>query len=398
MEKSFFQIAELRIEIRLRRCAKEYIEVITMIFHVIINPAGASGSTLKAWKKLKIHLDADRVRYIVHESTAQCGIEAICRELTAGEEQSFPLNLIVIGGDGTMNEVINGIRDLSKVTIAFLPAGSGNDLARDLGLTRDLASFAKIAISRGTASTACPGGHKAPDPSMYRQVDVGEIVCRHATSHPSRGTDTLPDHTVRRRFLVSAGIGFDAETCAQVATSPMKKFLNRLRLGKLIYVAVAARLIFTTRPARFNITYQDAAQTAAADMPTVAAPTAAAGTQTAMVTQRTATYRKALFAAIMNHRYEGGGFRFCPDAVDNDGRLDLCIASPKYRMDFFRMFPYSYSGNHLRFKGIEAERAEVVRIRADRPLWIHTDGEVPCQSDDICLRILPQKLSLLMTK
>ena len=98
----------------------------------------------------------------------------------------------------------------------------------------------------------------------------------------------------------------------------------------------------------------------------------------------------------MNTDYEGGGFRFCPDAVNTDGKIDLCISDGISSLRFFTLFPLAYNGKHAGKRGISIERASKVRIRTEEPVWIHTDGEVSFKTDDVTISIHPEKLNLLM--
>ena len=316
-------------------------------FHVVVNPAGASGRTGKYWKELEAVLRDSGVPYEVHLSTREHRLDAICAEITASGEER---DLIVIGGDGSMNEVINGIRDLSLVRIGYIPGGSGNDLARDMGLPKDRREILRT-ILRG---------------QTVRISDVGTVVmAKEGTTLAEGGAEGA----VQRRFIVSCGIGFDAAVCADVVRSPLKGFLNRIRLGKLIYIAIAIRLIFTTKTEPMDLVLDG---------------------------ERRLSFPHGLFAAVMNHRYEGGGFRFCPDASDSDGVLDLCVAHPKHTAAFFRAFPTALTGDHVRYAYITIDRAKEIGITSDRPLWVHTDGEPLIRSSDVRVSLLRERLRFLM--
>ncbi len=323
-----------------------------MHFDVVVNPAGASGRTKKYWmnKVEPLFRDAD---YTVHYSTVDHGISDICRELT---ETGDHVNLVIVGGDGTMNDAVNGIADFSNVSVGLIPCGSGNDLARDLPLKKDLRENVASILSGKVTNT----------------IDLGEVVYHNRCCIIDKKNNTY-DNTVIKgdktcRFIISAGAGFDAETCVYVQVSKMKKLLNRIHLGKLIYITVAAKLIF--RMEKFSCT---------------------------MTTERkTLTFPRCMFTVAMNHKYEGGGFKFCPDADDKDGMLDLCTAGDFTRGEFFKVFPSAYSGSHEKYAKVYPDRAEYVRIQTDRPVWIHTDGEPVCKSDDFEFRILNQKMNMLI--
>jgi diacylglycerol kinase family enzyme len=65
-------------------------------------------------------------------------------------------------------------------------------------------------------------------------------------------------------------------------------------------------------------------------------------------------------------------------------------------MDFFRIFPTAYGGNHVGFEGVHISRSGKVRIQTERPLWVQTDGEVIGMTDDLTVSLLPRALNLLI--
>ena len=105
-----------------------------MKLHVIVNPAGASGRTGKKFQKLIPILDNCGHEVEIHYSTREHGIGTICSEVTAAPADE-ELYIILMGGDGTLNEAINGMDHLERIHLGYLPAGSGNDLAKSLGLS-----------------------------------------------------------------------------------------------------------------------------------------------------------------------------------------------------------------------------------------------------------------------
>lgn len=309
-----------------------------MQFHVVVNPAGASGRAWKLWEKLEPMFQLSEHEYILYRSTRQKGITEICQEVTS---QGKEVRLIIIGGDGTVNEAVNGIADFEHTLFGFVPCGSGNDLALDLGLPKDKKEIVKQLLQG----------------DVKRIQDVGEVVYFDHEDKPHK-----------RRFNISCGFGFDAEICAFVERSKLKKILNRIHLGKLIYLIQGIHVIFTTQLTPLELTYNG----------------------------KTDSFLKCLFVAGMNHCYEGGGFKFCPHAKADDQQLDLCIADGLKRFDFFRIFPYAYTGKHLQFKGVKEDRCKQIEIKAKRPLWLHTDGEVIGEYTKIEMHILPKCLKLMI--
>ena len=323
------------------------------MFHVIVNPAGAGGKTGSYWEK-KIQPLLEGTEYKLHLSTEGGSAERICSELTSSIPEGETVRILILGGDGTMNGAVNGIRDFEHTKIGLIPCGSGNDLARDLALPDDPSGLIRRILEGRT----------------LRQIDVGECIWK--------------DIGKSRFFVVSAGAGFDAAVCHYAQVSGLKRFLNRFGLGKLIYILEAVRLIFSYKPSASDLIYGTKEE---AD-PSGGRENAAG---------KTAHYERFVFAAGMNHRYEGGGFMMCPKARADDGSLDYCVVHDLSILDFFRFFPSAISGEHVRQKTkVSQLRGKSLRIRSDRPLWIHCDGETGEASADVLFRISEKRLNLLV--
>lgn len=314
---------------------------------IVINPAGASGHTLKTWKKTEPIFRDSGVPYHVHFSTIEHGITDIIKELTSDH---MDRDIVIIGGDGTMNQAVNGIADFAHTRIGFISCGSGNDLARGLKLSKSPEDNARI-ILRG---------------DTVRTTDIGETIYLNRMNELTKEKPSS-DGYVHRRFNISSGIGFDAAICQKAQIAPAKKTLNKLHLGKLIYLGVAIRTITTTRRTEAWIKADG----------------------------KTEKYDQLLFTVVMNEPYEGGGFKFCPYADDQDNILDYCTGNDISKFDFYRIFPYAYKGNHLKFNGVSMSQAHMIDIRTKDPKWVHTDGEVTCMSSHIRIGLLSEKMKML---
>ena len=110
------------------------------MYHFLVNPSSCSGKGGKYWELLKCRLDERGVSYQVHFSSKPGDMARTAAALTGGADGSAKtdeVHLVVLGGDGTVNEAIQGIRDFEKTLFSYIPTGSGNDLARDTGISRD---------------------------------------------------------------------------------------------------------------------------------------------------------------------------------------------------------------------------------------------------------------------
>ncbi len=306
------------------------------MYHVIVNPSSKSGLAKKQWKELQKILDYKKVTYIVHFTKSEKDLQQYTRSITDKmlyQHNARPNRLIILGGDGTLNCVINSIDDLEHTIVSYMPTGTSNDFARATRITTDPV---------GAVSALKKGG-------VTRQTDIGVV---------SFGRK-------KRRFAVSCGFGFDAATCDEVMRSPAKNLFNKLGLGRLIYCAIALKQLITLEPVSCDL-YLD-------DQPPI-------------------HFNRLLFASFMQLPYEGGGFKLCPDADATDGLLDICVAHDLTALQALPIFPKALSGKHTDCKGINMYRAKNIRIVASKPLCTHTDGEICGHYKELCLSTLDDKL------
>ena len=103
------------------------------MYAFIVNPHARTGLGLKVWRQLEAVIEKQSLTYQVFLTRYPGHATEFARALTAGPEKIL---LIILGGDGTINEVVNGIQDFSKVTLGYIPIGSSNDFARSMKLSR----------------------------------------------------------------------------------------------------------------------------------------------------------------------------------------------------------------------------------------------------------------------
>jgi len=283
--------------------------------YFIINPESRSGQGRKIWERLlpiiKQNLKIYDVFFTQYKNHATEYVSFITNDI------SSEITLVVLGGDGTLNEVINGIRQSEYVTLGYIPTGSSNDFARSLRITKNPAKNLEAILN----------------PSAFKILDWGEVV--------SPGREP-------RRFSVSCGIGFDASITNEALSSPWKARLNKVKLGKLIYVFIALRQLIKLKKTNALLSIDG-------DKPI--------------------QVKKMVFISTHIHRYEGGGFAFAPKADPADGLLDICVISNISRLKILCLLPLAFSGRHVRFKGVDIYQGKKAVIQTKTVLTIHTDGE-----------------------
>jgi len=229
-----------------------------------------------------------------------------------------PADIWVFGGDGTINEAVNGLEVPSKVTIAFLPGGSGNDYVKGLGLPKDPVVCAKLLLA--TKET--------------RGYDLGVV-----DTFGTAGTV---------RFAGSCGLGYDAKVCHEVDASRLKKVLNKLRLGKLVYLMISFKQVFTNP--RFRATV--------------------------IVDGVIRSYKDVIYLCFMNSPYEGGGLKMAPGADPCDGKLQIVLAHEIRPLRVLTILPGLVRGTHINHPKVETFTCRKIEVIADNRQYLHTDGDV----------------------
>ncbi|MBQ9065630.1 MAG: diacylglycerol kinase family lipid kinase [Blautia sp.] len=286
------------------------------MYRFIINPNSRSGEGSKIWNRVKAVLDARSVSYeyaMTEYPGHACELAAdFTREASDGNQ----ICLVVLGGDGTIHEAMSGICDPENVIFGFIPAGSGNDFCRSMGLPNDPMDALELILTFGRP----------------KKTDIPVI-------HYGRE---------KSRFGISCGIGYDAAVCHEVLTSPLKKAFNRIKLGKLVYLIIALRQMVFTAPCKARLTMDGG---------------------------REVKLNRMYFAAVMNQPYEGGGFRFCPDARPDDGLLDVIAVDSISKLRMLAILPTAFFGRHTHFRGIHIYKCRSIEIRCSHPFAVHIDGE-----------------------
>ena len=298
-------------------------------YEFIVNPQARSGRGKKIWERMETELKRRNIDYHVYITEKNGHAEKIADRLSAPGQRR---TIVVMGGDGTVNEVINGLNVSENITLGYIPVGSGNDFARGLGIPEKPEKALNAVLS----------------PKKIVRMDVG----------------ILSDGAGTRRFGVSGGMGFDAAVCHAVSVSRWKKILNRLHLGKLTYAVVAVGVLLGNKSVRAEVTAENG---------------------------KMQVFDRLVFAAFMNLPCEGGGFRFCPEAAPDDGMLDVFLVSGISKIKILFLLPSAYLGGRLNFRGVARIRCRDLRITAQNSVTVHTDGETDTGWKRADVRILEEK-------
>lgn len=305
-----------------------------MKLQFIVNPASRSGQGIRVWKEAEKVLKGSEIKYDVFFTKRAGHATELAKQLTAPAGKH---TIVALGGDGTVNEVLNGIVRLEDTVLGYIPTGSGNDFAAGLELPTDTMTAIE---------------HILEERSLLR-MNVGIVE--------------TPEGE-KRRFGVSCGMGWDAAICHEALVSRMKKMLNKIRLGKLCYVLIALKQIIRFRKTPMEVQIDR---------------------------RQPIRLEKTYFTTVMNSPYQGGKLKFCPDASWCDDLLDICIIGDISKLKLCCLLPTAYSGLHRYFREVSLKRGETVVLRAPMELPVHADGENFGYHKEIRLSLEKEKLFVI---
>jgi diacylglycerol kinase (ATP) len=279
----------------------------------LVNPASANGSTGRRWPALREEARAAGLSGEVRLSERPGHLA----ELAEQAARDGAGTLVVVGGDGTVHEAVNGLMRSERgaeMALAVVPRGTGKDFARSVRIPR-----------RSTAALA------TVREGLLREVDVG------------RARFTAPDGAqVEAYFANFAGSGISGAIARRANAS------SKAMGGRTSFL-VATITVF----ARWRAVEMSA---------TVGAE------------RRSGPMFEVL---AMNGDYTAGGMWAAPEARPDDGLLDVVLIGDVTKADFVRTFPKIYRGRHLSHPKIELLRGATVTVESRHPLPVVLDGEQP---------------------
>lgn len=289
---------------------------------VIVNPKSASGATRENWSQSASDMRAHFGPFAVAFTKSQGdGIAIAERAALAG--RTF---IIACGGDGTINEVANGIlRSGADVELGVLPSGTGGDFRRTLGLPQ---------TNREAAAALREG--------ETRTMDVGKV-----TFHNHGGDN------VSRYFLNVSSVGLAADVIKRVKSTRVFDWLpvDSLR-GRANFAVSTLQEIVGLEPHLVRIRFDD-------------------GESKTLQT---------IALCVCNARYFGGGMMIAPDAAINDGLLDVVNIGDMSTAKILLSSLSLYNGTHQKLPEVNGKRVRCIEITAvdeSRDIFLETDGELP---------------------
>ena len=303
---------------------------------VIVNPVSGGGKGLGDFPKISHLLRENGIEHDPaftehrHHAT-ELAVEAVNRGYR---------KIIVVGGDGTLNEVVNGLFiqkqcEPKEILVGVIAVGTGNDWVRTFGIPRNYTA----------AIRAIKEGHS------FLQ-DVGKVTY----------TESKVEHT---RYMANvAGLGFDAYVI---------QIFNHLKLkgykGKWLYIVSLLKGYISAKPAGATIEVDGKV-----------------------------IYNKLLFSlAVGICRYNGGGIQQLPRAVANDGLLDLTIIRPVHWWHVIFRAARLFNGKIYSIGHVQHAQGKEVKITSAPPMPLETDGELQGETP-VTISVVPQAIKVVVTE
>lgn len=261
---------------------------------IILNQLAGNGHAKSACKKVTNFLDSIQLEYEIH-LTKKDGDGVRIANMLANQHQDNT-KIVVIGGDGTLNQSVNGVKTSAypNTPLGYIPGGSGNDFCRGIKLKNQN----PVILMQAILSMKTP-----------QTIDIGKAVGPHFSHY----------------FINNIGIGFDASTVYYTNHSTRKELLNKLHLGTFSYFTNLLKVIKLQPAFGLDVDYDHQAK----------------------------HFNSAYIVVATNHPYFGGGFAIDPTANPFNHHLNLVVVKKITGLTFINLFTRLLTnGSHLKDKNV----------------------------------------------
>jgi YegS/Rv2252/BmrU family lipid kinase len=273
----------------------------------LVNPASGNGATGRRWPELARRASALGLEGETFFSERPGHLI----ELARAAVDSGARLVVAVGGDGTLNEVVNGVAG-RDVDLATIPLGTGMDFGRTYGIPKKFDDAVRVALS-----------------GDVRTIDAGRVTYR-----------TWAGETAERYFANVSSVGMSGAV-AQRANG-MSKALG----GKVTFFYVLTRVFLEWQNTEVTVRLDD--------------------------TERHGRMHDVIVA---NGVWHGGGMKLAPDAAPDDGQFDVVLIGDVSKADFLTTAPKLYKGRHVHHPKVEVLRSKRVEVDAPVQLPIELEGE-----------------------
>jgi diacylglycerol kinase (ATP) len=275
----------------------------------IVNPVAGRGRSRKLLPKLKEYLRSKSSLSEIYLTEKK----GSAREFVNQLDNQFS-TIVSVGGDGTLNEILNGLKFNQNIKLAIIPCGSGNDFANAISVERKLEKNIQIIFNNNSNV----------------KVNIGEIIY----------LENIKSSPVSHYFINSCGIGFDALVAHLISK-------RRFLVGLPLYLSAVIEALFNYIPimVRYEI-------------------------------DNFKYMGNKLLISIGNGKTSGGGFILNPFADLCDNKLDACIINNFTKLKIIKNLFKAITGKHYTIDGVDIHQFESFNVKLEHPYYLHVDGEV----------------------
>jgi YegS/Rv2252/BmrU family lipid kinase len=282
-------------------------------WYFIINPNAGNGSGSKNWEDFYVLLKSEDIKFNFEFTKFKNDAKHICvNAIKTGYRK-----ICILGGDGTMNEVVNGIM-LNKtvpstdILFSMLPIGTGNDWSRTFGITKDLKTNLELLKSEKNVIQ-----------------DIG------------KATYYIENERHQRYFANIAGIGFDALVALKTNSDKDNK-----KSGAVLYLINLLSSLISYKSIKCKINFND-------------------------INVNT----KLFSLSVGKGNYNGGGMKQLPRAIFDDGYLDFTLINDITILEVIANIHKLYNGTHVSHPKIDTFKTKTLKVESEKTIFLELDGE-----------------------
>jgi len=281
---------------------------------VVVNPVAGGGSVARDWPQI-CRLLRDAGLSFEHELTRGIGDATEIARRAADTGYGC---LIAVGGDGTVNEIANGILNSAhsgNVILGIVSAGTACSFARSLSIPQDYINACSLLTDQRKAL-----------------IDVGVVQCRNQ------------EQLLKRFFVNTADVGFGSEIVHAWKHLP-SRFGHSINYSFRTVEGLRSLLSHRNKSIKISV-----------------------GDEVKVI--------DSCIVVVANGQYFAGGMQIAPNAKLDDGLLDVVIVGDVGRSELLKLWPTLYSGSHMRHPKISERKATIVTIESDERLFVEADGVI----------------------
>ena len=278
----------------------------------IINTKAGNGRAKRIFSKLERTALYQNINSTCYYTAYEGHAEKIVRALPNKQEISA---IIVVGGDGTLHEVINGV-DHHDMPIALIPGGSGNDFARGVELKE-------------------------------KPLQILESVVKGKAEMPYFLGNYCLGNAEKRNFVNSMGFGFDALITKKANYSFYKRILNFLNVGKFSYAIALIQVLITFKPIEVELD----------------------------VNGKIRRLTNCWMVTITNHPYYGGGMKINPTAKIQSNKFSVLLIHSISKWKVLALFMTVFTGKHIHHREVEVFETTSLKITSKHKMDYQVDGQ-----------------------